>query len=98
MWRNRMARYEILTAEDVEVIHEHAMTILEEIGIDFLHERARDLFRQSGMKVEEDRVRLDREFVLEQVGRAPAAFQVQARNPANSLTIGGDHMVTAPVY
>jgi trimethylamine--corrinoid protein Co-methyltransferase len=98
MWRNRLARYDILSGEDVDVIHEHAMTILEEIGIDFLHERARDLFREAGMRVEEERVRLDREFVLEQVGRAPSSFQVQARNPANTVTIGGDHMVTAPVY
>jgi trimethylamine--corrinoid protein Co-methyltransferase len=93
-----LARYDILSGEDVEVIHEQAMTILEEIGIDFLHERARELFRQAGMKVDEERVRFDREFVLEQVGRAPSSFQVQARNPANTVTIGGDHMVTAPVY
>src|SRR5438105_10353993 len=74
------------------------MTILEEIGIDFLHEGARDLFRQAGVKVEDERVRLDRGFVLEQVGAAPSSFQVQARNPANTVTIGGDHMVTAPGY
>ena len=98
MWRNRLARYDILSAEDVEVIHEQAMTILEELGIDFLHERARDLFQQAGMKVEGERVRFDRAFVLEEVGRAPSTFQVQARNPANTVTIGGDHMVTAPVY
>src|SRR5438309_2037833 len=74
------------------------MTILEEIGIDFLHERARELFGEAGVRVEGERVRLDRGFVLEQVGAAPSSFQVQARNPANTVTIGGDHMVTAPVY
>jgi trimethylamine--corrinoid protein Co-methyltransferase len=28
----------------------------------------------------------------------PASFEVQARNPKNSVTIGGNHMVNAPVY
>ena len=72
MWRNPLARYEILSGEDVEVIHEQAMTILEEIGIDFLHERARELFGEAGMRVEGERVRLDRGFVLERVGLAPS--------------------------
>src|SRR5438270_131352 len=40
------------------------MTILEEIGVDFLHPRARDLLKAAGMKVEEDRVRFDRGCVL----------------------------------
>src|SRR5256885_1178268 len=98
MWRNTLSRYDILSGEEVEVIHEQAMTILEEIGIDFLHERARELFGEAGMRVEDDRVRFDRGFVMEQVGKAPSTFQVQARNPANTVTIGGDNLVTAPVY
>ncbi len=41
---------------------------------------------------------LDPEFVLEQVAKAPKEFDVQARNPANSVHIGGDHMVFGGVY
>src|SRR5437870_8228222 len=74
------------------------MTILEEIGVDFLHPRARDLFKGAGMKLEEDRVRFDRGWVLEMVAKAPEAFELQARNPQRSVTIGGDNMVNAPVY
>ncbi len=43
-------------------------------------------------------VKLDPEFVLEQVARAPREFDVQARNPANNVHIGGDHMVFSAVY
>jgi len=32
------------------------------------------------------------------VGKAPRAFDLQARNPANTLRIGGDQMAFAPVY
>ncbi|HET9410914.1 MAG TPA: trimethylamine methyltransferase family protein [Candidatus Dormibacteraeota bacterium] len=98
MWKNRLQPYDLLSGEDVEAIHEQAMTILEEIGVDFLHPRAREIFGQAGMKVEDERVRFDRAFVLEQVAKAPATFELQARNPKRTVILGGDNMVTAPVY
>ena len=98
MWKNRLTPYDLLSGEDVETIHEQAMTILEEIGVDFLHERARELFGKAGMKVEGDRVRFDRAFILEMVAKAPATFELQARNPKRTVTLGGDNVVTAPVY
>src|SRR5581483_11089437 len=67
-------------------------------GIDFRHERARELFQQAGMKVEDNRVRFDAGFVLEMAGKAPEIFDLQARNPKHTVTLGGDNMVTAPVY
>nr|BFE87915.1 hypothetical protein GCM10020093_105160 [Planobispora longispora] len=50
------------------------------------------------MKVEENNVFFDPEFVLEQVAKAPREFDVQARNPANTVRIGGDHMAFGAVY
>ena len=41
---------------------------------------------------------LDPDFVLEQVAKAPREFDVQARNPANSVHIGGDAMAFGAVY
>ena len=35
---------------------------------------------------------------MEQVAKAPAEFTLYARNPANNVIIGGNHMVMAPVY
>jgi trimethylamine--corrinoid protein Co-methyltransferase len=35
---------------------------------------------------------------MEQVSKAPAEFPVFARNPANDIILGGNHMVLAPVY
>ena len=52
MWKNRLKPYDILSGEDVEAIHEQAMTILEEIGVDFLHDRPRELFAKAGMAVD----------------------------------------------
>src|SRR3982074_275296 len=98
MWKNRLKPYDLLSGDEVEAIHEQAMTILEEIGVDFLHDRARDIFARAGMKVEDHRVRFDRAFVMEQVAKTPATFPLQARNPARSVVLGGDNVVTAPVY
>ncbi len=41
---------------------------------------------------------LDPEFMLEQVAKAPREFDVQARNPANNIHIGGDSMAFGAVY
>src|SRR5260370_288672 len=58
-----------------------------------------ELFRKAGQQiVDDDVVRLDPDFVLEQVAKAPAEFDVQARNPANNVHIGGDQMVFSGVY
>jgi len=98
MWKNRLKPYDLLSKEEEQAIHEQAMNILEEIGVDFLHERAREIFAKAGMKVEENRVRFDRAFILEQVAQAPETFPLQARNAPRSVVLGGDNVVTAPVY
>lgn len=98
MWRNETYRLQVLTPEQVEIVHGQAMRILEEIGVEFLLPEALELFRGAGQKVEDDRVRLDREFVMEMAGKAPGEFEIRARNPANSVRIGGPHVVNAPVY
>ena len=53
-------------------------------GIEFLLPEAVELLRDAGQIVEdENRVRFDPEFILEQVAKAPREFELQARNPAN---------------
>jgi trimethylamine--corrinoid protein Co-methyltransferase len=84
----------VLSDEDLDVIHEAAMRILEEIGTDVMHEGARKLLSEAGLAVEEDRVRWDRGFVMEQVARAPARFTLRARSPERSVEVGGG----APVW
>src|SRR5438128_2486122 len=98
MWKNRLQPYDLLSKDEVNTIHGQAMTILEEIGIDFLHDGARELFQKSGMRIEDNRVRFERAFVMEQVAKTPATFEFQARNSAHTVTLGGDNVVTAPVY
>jgi len=98
MFRNRMPRYEILSPDAVAVLDKGWRRIVTEIGVQFAKPEAVELFRKAGQTVDGDVVRLDPDFVLEQVAKAPREFDVQARNPANSVHIGGDQMVFGAVY
>jgi trimethylamine---corrinoid protein Co-methyltransferase len=98
MFRNAMPRYEILSEDALQTLDGGWRRIVSEIGVEFLSDRALELFRQAGQKVEDSIVRFDPDFVLEQVARAPGSFDVQARHPANSVHIGDDAMVFGSVY
>ena len=93
-----MPRYEILSADAIAVLDRGWRRIVSEIGVQFAKPEAVELFAKAGPERGRRDGRLDPEFVLEQVAKAPREFDVQARNPANNVHIGGDHMVFSSVY
>ena len=98
MFRNAMPRYEILSPDAVAVLDKGWRRIVSEIGVQFAKPEAVELFRQAGQRTDGEVVYLDPDFVLAQVALAPREFDVQARNPANSVHIGGEDMVFGAVY
>ncbi len=98
MFTNTMPRYEVLSADAMDKLDAAWRRLVTEIGVEFMSERALELFRQAGQKVVDNTVFLDPEFVLAQVAKAPKEFDVAARNPAHSVHIGGDSMVFGAVY
>lgn len=98
MFRNAMPRYEILSEDAMATLDGGWRRIVSEIGVEFMSERALELFRAAGQKVEDNCVLFDPEFLLEQVALAPRSFDVQARNPAHSVHIGDDAMAFGSVY
>src|SRR4029078_7076713 len=90
MFRNRMPRYEVLSEDAMATLDKGWRRLMSEIGVEFMDDRALDLFRKAGQRVEDKTVFLDPDFVLEQVAKAPSEFDLQARNPANSVHIGGE--------
>src|SRR4051812_48529816 len=91
MFVNKMPRYEILSADSIAVLERGWRRIVSEIGIQFAKPEAVELFAKAGQQVDGAVVKLNPEFVLEQVAKAPREFDVRARNPANTVHIGGDH-------
>lgn len=98
MFRNAMPRYEVLSQDAMATLDQGWRKLMTEIGVEFMDDRALELFRRAGQRVEDHTVFLDPDFVLEQVAKAPREFDVQARNPANNIHIGGDSMAFGAVY
>jgi trimethylamine---corrinoid protein Co-methyltransferase len=98
MFVNRMPRYEILSEEAMDTLDKGWRRIVSELGVEFMLPEAVDLFEKAGQRVEDNKVFLDPGFVLEQVAKAPSEFELQARNPDNTIHVGGDSMAFAGVY
>jgi trimethylamine---corrinoid protein Co-methyltransferase len=95
-WRipvNHDRPVEPMPPEGVQAVHDGAMRILEEIGIEFLNTEALEIFRQAGCKVEGTNVKMGRDWVMEMVRRAPSEFTITPRNPDRTLPIGGKHIL-----
>jgi trimethylamine--corrinoid protein Co-methyltransferase len=93
-YRNPYKPIEVLSADQVESIHDSSLKVLEEIGMDFLDEEALAILKAAGAEVQPgtQRVRFPRGLVLEAVAKAPSEFTLHARNAEHSLTVGGNHL------
>jgi trimethylamine---corrinoid protein Co-methyltransferase len=98
MFVNQMPYYEILSEEALQTLDRGWKRIVTELGIEFNHPEALELFKQAGQQVEGNVVKLDPEFLLAQAALAPREFELQARSAARDLRIGGRHMAFLPVY
>ena len=98
MFVNHQPRYEILSEDALDTLDRGWRRIVSEIGVEFLLDEAVDVLREHGQRAEGPLVKFDPDWVIEQIRKAPAAFELQARNPARNVHIGGDRMVFAPVY
>ena len=95
-----MTPVEVLSEEGLELIESNADTLLEQVGIDFREAPdACDLLRDAGAEVEGERVRFPQGLARQLVqATAPRTFMQVARNPANTVEIGGTSTVFAPAY
>lgn len=89
----------VLDEEGVEAIHRASMRLLRDVGMLIVdYPPALKTFRQNGAKVEAERVWIDEETLLHFVGQTPPSFTWRARNDVNSVPIGGNKTVLAPIY
>ena len=93
------APLELVSADELESIHQAALRVLKEIGIDILHPEAKQLLKNEGADVSatSDRVRFDPALVESKIGLAPKTFTLHARNPARSVAIGERHVAFCSV-
>ena len=90
---NSDAPTEPLNDDGIMAIHEGAMRILEEIGVEFLNEKALTILKKAGCKINEQNVRMDRHFVMEMIAKAPPTFDITPRNVKRKITVGGPYIL-----
>jgi trimethylamine--corrinoid protein Co-methyltransferase len=92
--RNPYAPTEVISADQVEAIHNTSMRVLEELGIEFLSDTALERLKAAGADVDFSTklVRFDRALVEELVAKAPSEFTLTPRNPDRAVTFGGNHI------
>ncbi len=95
-----MKPFELVSDEGLSLLEHNADRVLAEVGITVRdYPSAIERFRSAGCDVDGDRVRfpdgLARRLVT---ATAPRVYTQHARNPENSVQIGGDATVFAPNY
>ena len=97
--RNPYPPTELVSADQLEAIHDASLTVLEELGINFLLPEARQILKAAGADVDADgpRVRFDRTLLLDAIAKAPSQFTLHARNPAHNLRFGGNQIAISSV-
>jgi trimethylamine---corrinoid protein Co-methyltransferase len=96
--------YDILSDESLTKIEATADRILAEIGIELRDDvEAMRLYKTGGADITETtqniwRVKFPPGMLREVLKTAPAVFAQHARNPANTVQIGGNNVVFAPSY
>ncbi len=83
---------ELLSADQVEAIHDASLHILENFGIELMSPRALAIFEKAGAKVDpaSQTVFLDRGLVGEALKTAPSHFDLTPRNPERAVPLGGN--------
>ena len=83
-----MGYFKLLSAADLDQIHQTSMKVLEEVGIAFPSEEAQVIFKQHGVRVAAGHVYLTEAQVMLALHGIPKQFTLHARNPQRSVSIG----------
>jgi len=91
--------YDVMSEGNLLRIEATADRILAEVGIEFRDDPvAIEHWKRAGADVQDLLVKFPPGMLREILKSAPASFTQHARNPANSVEIGGKSVVFAPAY
>nr|CAA6826189.1 MAG: Methyltransferase [uncultured Thiotrichaceae bacterium] len=88
---------EPMSEEQILKIDDASMSILEEIGVDFRDPIALQQWKEAGADVQGERVRFDRDMIRELISSIPENITLHARNPENTVTLGGKQSIFVPM-
>ena len=82
----------------LDAVHKHSMDLLWSTGIKFPSEKALEIFKKHGFRIDADVVFFEEKNIRSVMESVPSAFTIKARNPAKSIQIGDSNFVLAPGY
>ncbi len=87
---NSGVRFRMLSDDQLQELFDGVLHVLEYVGLEVKHERAREVLKEAGAWVDGDRVRLPSHLVKDALAKAPRSFTVYARdgNPDHDIHIG----------
>jgi trimethylamine--corrinoid protein Co-methyltransferase len=93
-FKRRSKPIDLLTAEEVEAMHQGALYILSRTGMRVEHDRALRVYAAGGCQVDfgEKRVRFPAGLVEDCLRQVPSSYRLKARNPARDLMVGGNRL------
>ena len=93
---NVAGQLDVLSADQMQAVHEKACEILAKKGVVFEADETIDLFKSHGFKVDGHTVYFDRREVERCVKLAPSQFKLEAQNHDNDVIVGGERILIHP--
>ncbi len=90
--------YDVLSSDGLEAIDDHALGILETVGVEFRDDVSAGLWRDAGADVDGHRIRPPRELIRKLIATIPSEFDYHARNPDRTVRVGERNMIFGPAY
>ncbi|TGT57772.1 trimethylamine methyltransferase [Mesorhizobium sp. M00.F.Ca.ET.170.01.1.1] len=88
---------ELVSADQLEHIHQASLTVLREVGIDFRDELALAQWKEAGADVRGQRVHIDGELIESLLAKAPSRFEMTGRGDNTRFEIGVDTLTFCPM-
>jgi trimethylamine---corrinoid protein Co-methyltransferase len=88
---------QVVSADELEFVHQSSLRVLEDIGMDVLNGEARSILVAAGATADGERIRIGGDIITAHMAHAPSEFTLHATNPAHSLRIGGNWLAYGSV-
>ncbi len=90
-------QFKILSDDQIEQIHQSALSILWKTGVEVREDQAFEVLRKAGCPTNGKRVRIPSSLVKETVRLAPKAFMLHGRDPEFKVNLEGRRVCYEPM-
>ena len=93
-----MQRYQVISQNELEMIHDNSLRIMENIGIVMPEDISKEILKKHGCTVDGDIVRFPRELVEKCIRSAPSSYTLYGRDSSKDVPISCECSAYAGPY